>query len=77
MRPDKHMKNPKKQEGRRQAIAFHAQMESRCPSLSHMIEKKYQILLALNRLHFPASLYQALLDMGLGKIFRKWWQEMS
>ena len=27
--------------------------------------------------HFPASLYQALLDMGLGKIFRKWWQEMS
>lgn len=71
------VKNPKKQEGRRQAIAFHAQMEFRCPSLSHMIEKKYQILLALNRLHFPASLYQALLDMGLGKIFRKWWQEMS
>ena len=71
------VKNPKKQEGRRQAISFHAQIESRCPSLSHMVERKYQILLVLNRLHFPASLYQRMLDIGIGKIFRKWWEKMS
>lgn len=59
--------------GAEKARRFRRWLEEREPKLLERTAKKYQTMLWLHRVHFPAELYQSILDTNLYKRFRRIW----
>lgn len=67
------VKDHDRKKGAEKARQFQTWLENREPELLKRISKKYQTLVWLHRIHFPAELYQKILDTRLYKRFRRIW----
>lgn len=67
------VKDTNRKAGMEHAESFRKWLENREPQLMDRISRKYRTMLWLHRIHFPASLYQGILDTSLYKKFRKIW----
>jgi len=67
------VKSPDRKAGEAYAERFYTWLAKREPEILERIAKKYRTLWLLHRVHFPAALYQKLLDTNLYKKFRKIW----
>ena len=67
------VKDSDRKRGAQNARHFHQWLENYEPQLLTRISKKYRTMLWFHRIHFPASLYQNILDTDLYKRFRRIW----
>lgn len=67
------VKDPDRKKGAEKARRFWQWLENREPQLLERTSKKYKTMLWMHRLHFPANLYQKILDTHFYKQFRRIW----
>lgn len=56
--------------GRKEAVAFKKEMEGIIPDICEDIQKRYEILMLMNRLHISKKTYNSLLNCRLIKLLR-------
>ena len=67
------VKDTDRRRGKANAEYFHVWLKEHEPLLQKRIDKKYRTLVWFHRIHFPAVLYQRILDTNVYKVFRHIW----
>ena len=67
------VKDPDRATGRAKAQRFRELLDQYEPQLNQLVKKKYKTLVLFHRIHFPAKLYQRVLNTAFYKMIRQIW----